>query len=156
MVKQTRKRWSRKWSLDHTLCPFLATPFTGMVGVSWHWQVGINPRQGSPFGGCLQSLQGTAKSQSRAHHLFHTGRVIHSHKHTEELVKQKTCILSICVCVFKYVCVCLYDYAHIYTSIDTHTLCSLLLTVHCACRNDGNTLQKYNCNLYIIVFVTIL
>ena len=71
-------------------------------------------------------------------------------------IKQKTCILSICVCVLKYMCVCLYDYAHIYTSIDTHTLCSLLLTVHCACRNDGNTLQKYNCSLYIIVFVTIL
>ena len=25
--------------------------------------------------------------------MFHAGRVIHSHKHTEELVKQKTCIL---------------------------------------------------------------
>ena len=43
--------------------------------------------------GCLQSLGGTAKPQSRAHHLLRAGHVIHSHKHTVELVKQKTCIL---------------------------------------------------------------
>ena len=43
------------------------------------------PRQGSPFWGCLQSLRGATKSQSRAHHLLRTGRVIHSHKDTEEL-----------------------------------------------------------------------
>ena len=38
----------------------------------WHWQVGINPWQVSPFWGCLQSLQITMKLQSRAHHLPHT------------------------------------------------------------------------------------
>ena len=43
---------------------------------------GINPRQGSPFWGCLQSLWGTTKSQSRVHHLLHEGCVIHSRKHT--------------------------------------------------------------------------
>ena len=43
--------------------------------VSWHWQVNINPQQGSPFWGYLQSLHGTAKLQSRAHHLL---CVIHS------------------------------------------------------------------------------
>ena len=69
------------------LHPFLAIPLAGTLGVSWHWQVGINPSQGSPFGDCLQSLRGTLKLQRRAHHLFHTGCVIHSHKHTVELVK---------------------------------------------------------------------
>ena len=87
MVKETRKRWPRKESSIHLLCPFVAAPLTGMFGVSWHWQVGINPWQGSPFWDCLQSLGGTAKPQSRTHHLLHAGHVIHSHKDTVELVK---------------------------------------------------------------------
>ena len=50
MVKETRKNWLRKESLAHMLCPGLVAPLTGNLGVSCHWLVGINPRQGSPFG----------------------------------------------------------------------------------------------------------
>ena len=71
MVKDIRKRWPWKESSVHMLCPSLATPFTGTLGVSWHWQVGIIPQQGSPFGGCLQSLWGTMKLQSWAHQFLH-------------------------------------------------------------------------------------
>ena len=88
MVKETRKRWPRKESSVLMLSPFLVTPLTGTLGVSWHWQVCINPWLGSPVWGCLQPLQGTEKPQSRARRLLHSGHVIHSHKHTVELVKQ--------------------------------------------------------------------
>ena len=71
MVKDIRKRWPWKESSVHMLCPSLATPLTGTLGVSWHWQVGIIPQQGSPFGGCLQSLWGTMKLQSWAHQFLH-------------------------------------------------------------------------------------
>ena len=95
MVKETRKRWLRKESSVHMLRPFLAAPLAGTLGVSWHWQVSINinPWWDSPFGGYPQSLQDTVKLQSRAQCSLHAGRIIHSHKHTIELVKQKTCLL---------------------------------------------------------------
>ena len=57
------------------------------LGVSWHWQVGINPDKAPLIEGCLQLLGGTAEPQSRAHHLLHAGHVIHSHKHRVGLVK---------------------------------------------------------------------
>ena len=66
---------------------FLVALLTGTLGVSWHWQVHINLWLGSLFGGCLQPLWGTEKLKSRAHHLLHSAHVIHSHKHTVELVK---------------------------------------------------------------------
>ena len=79
----------------HMLSPFLAASLTGRLDVSWHWQVGINPWQGSPFQGCLQSLQSTSKQQIRAPHLLRSGCVIHSHKHTVvSKVQQKTCFLG--------------------------------------------------------------
>ena len=84
---ETRKRWPRKESSVPTLCPSLAAPLAGTLSVFWPWQVGINPRQDSLFGDCLQSLQGNMKPQSRAHHLHRAGHVIHLHKHTIELVK---------------------------------------------------------------------
>ena len=80
MVKETRKRWLRKESSLYMLCPSLAAPLAGMLGVSWHWQVNINPQQGSPLWGSLQSLRGTVKLQSRAHLLLCAGRVIHSRR----------------------------------------------------------------------------
>ena len=43
------------------------------LGASWHWQVGINPI--------------TVEPQSKAPHLLPAGHIIHSHKHTVELVK---------------------------------------------------------------------
>ena len=93
MVKETRKRLRNESSV-HTLCPSLASPLPGMLVVSWHWQVDTNPRQGFPFGGCLQSLRGTAKPQSRAHHS--SCRVCHSftqaHRRVSK-VRQKMCIL---------------------------------------------------------------
>ena len=57
--------------------PISGRSLAGTLGVSWHWQVGINTQQGSPFLGCLQSWWGTAKLQSRAHHLLRAGHVIH-------------------------------------------------------------------------------
>lgn len=44
MVKETRKL-TEKGKFSHMLCPFPATPITGMLAVSWHWQGGINPQQ---------------------------------------------------------------------------------------------------------------
>ena len=51
MAKENRKKSPRKESLVHTLRPSLAAPFTGTLGISRHWQVGIGrPRQGSLLG----------------------------------------------------------------------------------------------------------
>ena len=83
MVKETKKRWPRKEILVHTLHPFLATSLAGVLGVFWHWQVGINPQQGSPFGGCLQSSQGTMKPQSStliSYSFWHISFILHSHR----------------------------------------------------------------------------
>ena len=71
----------------------LAAPLTGTLAVSWQWQVSINPQKGSPFWGCLQSFWGIMKPQSRAQCLLHAGCIIHSHKHTVELIKQNICVL---------------------------------------------------------------
>ena len=94
MVKETRKRWQRRERSVHVLCPSLAAPLAGTLGVSWHWQVSMKPRQGAPFGGCLQSFQGSAKPQSRvqltsrrAHHPFKQAY------HRVSKVKQKTYVL---------------------------------------------------------------
>ena len=67
-------------------------PFAWTLNASWHWQVGINPQQGSPFGGCLQSLWGTTKLYSRANYWLEAGHVSfmllsHTHRHTAELIK---------------------------------------------------------------------
>ena len=48
-----------------------------------HWQVGINPWQGF----CHRLYEVTMEPQSKASHLLHTGRAIHWHKHTVDLVK---------------------------------------------------------------------
>ena len=102
MAKENRKKSPRKESLVHLwrkLRPSLAAPFTGTLGISRHWQVGIGrPRQGSLLG-CLQSLWGTAKLKNRAQGLFRThfgvsfSFYIHTDRHTIELVRQKMCIL---------------------------------------------------------------
>ena len=97
MVKETGKRWPRKGSLVHMLCPFLAAPLAGTLGVSWHWLVGIKPRQGFPFGDCLQSLRGTVKLQSRAGSSLASHRVCHSFTqahHRFSKVQQKMCIIG--------------------------------------------------------------
>ena len=52
------------------------------LGASWHWQVGIMPRQVSAI-----PYEITVEPQSRAPYLLHAGHAIHSHKHTVELVK---------------------------------------------------------------------
>ena len=57
MVKETRKCWLRKENSVHMLCPFLATPLSGMLDASWHRQVGINPPQGSPFGAAFSHYE---------------------------------------------------------------------------------------------------
>ena len=48
-----------------------------------YWQVGINPWQGF----CHKLYEVTMEPRSKAPHLLRTGRVIHWHKHTIELVK---------------------------------------------------------------------
>ena len=58
-------KWSRSLVSDSW---FILSTSTGR-----YWQVSINPRQGSPFGGCLHSSWGTMKPWSRAHHLPHIG-----------------------------------------------------------------------------------
>ena len=97
MVKETCKRWQRKECSVHTLCPFLAIPLAGMLGASWHWQVSINSQQSSPWG-CLHSLQGTTKPQSRAQRLlrdqFHSSFLLLSHTQAHCKVQQKTCLLG--------------------------------------------------------------
>ena len=39
------------------LCPFLVAPLVGTLGVSCHWQVGLNPQQGSSFGGAFSHYE---------------------------------------------------------------------------------------------------
>ena len=39
------------------LCPFLVAPLVGTLGVSCHWQVGLNPQQGSSFGGGFSHMR---------------------------------------------------------------------------------------------------
>ena len=53
------------------------------LGASWHWQVGITPRQVS----VISRYEITVEPQSRAPYLLHAGHAIHSHKHMVELVK---------------------------------------------------------------------
>ena len=88
MVKETRKR-----SSVHTLCPSLASPLPGMLVVSWHWQVDTNPRQGFPFGGCLQSLRGTAKPEQGSSLFVQGVSFIHTAHRRISKVRQKMCIL---------------------------------------------------------------
>ena len=100
MVKETRKKWLRKESSVHMLCPFLAIPLAGTLGASWNWQVVINPWQGSPWD-CLQSLWTIMKPQSRAqcllHGQLHISFMVFSHTqvhHRVSKVQQKTCLLG--------------------------------------------------------------
>ena len=95
MVKETRKMWpSRVKFSPHAL---------SISGRSPCWDVGCllalagqckSPTRLPLLGPCLQSLRGTTKPQSRAHHLLHTGLVVHSCKHTVQLVKSsRKCVL---------------------------------------------------------------
>ena len=64
-----------------------ALPISGQfpketLGASWHWQVGINPRQVSAI-----AVWDRVGPQSRDPHLLSSKHFIHSRKHTVELVK---------------------------------------------------------------------
>ena len=55
--KRREKKWPRKESSLHTLCPFLATPLEGMLSASWHWQVSINPQQAPLLGAAFNHYE---------------------------------------------------------------------------------------------------
>ena len=72
---------------------------TGTLCASWHWQICINPLQGSPWG-CLQSLQGNPKLESRAQHSLHgqfyVSFILLSHRQAHNIVskvQRKMCLL---------------------------------------------------------------
>ena len=55
------------------LCPFLAAPLARTLGVSWHWQIGINPQQSSLFGAAfshVEAEQGPSLALRRECHSF--------------------------------------------------------------------------------------
>lgn len=87
LKRPENSNWERKvWS-------------TGMLCASWHWQVCIHPLRGSHWG-CLQSLQGTMKLESRAqcslHGQFHVSFILLSYTkahHIVSKVQQKMCLL---------------------------------------------------------------
>ena len=74
MVNETEKLTEKGEFGPHALPVSDRFPKETLVA-SWHWQVGINPRQVS------------AISLMRSPRNHRAGRFIHSHKHTEELVK---------------------------------------------------------------------
>ena len=80
MVKETENLTKKGEFCPHAL-PISGRSLKEMLGASWHWQVGINPRQISAISP-MRSLQ-----NRRAVHLLHAGHFIHSRKHTKELVK---------------------------------------------------------------------
>ena len=82
MVKETEKsdRERRVWSTH--FAHFWSVP-KGDVGCL----LALAGRYKPPTGFCHKPYEITAEPQSRAPHLLHAGRFIHSHKHTIELVK---------------------------------------------------------------------
>ena len=95
MAKENRKKSPRKESLVHTLRPSLAAPFTGTLGISRHWQVGIGrPRQGSLLGlpsvimrHCKTLAQSSTLLSRRVCNPFTQAH------HRVSKLKQKMCIL---------------------------------------------------------------
>ena len=96
MVKETRKRWPRKQSSVHTLCPSLAAPLAGNLGVSLALTGRYKPATRLPFLG-LPSVnmrhhetteQGSSFASRRACHSFTQAH------HRISKVKQKMCILK--------------------------------------------------------------
>ena len=82
MVKETKKldQERRVWSIH--FAHFWSVP-KGDVGCL----LALAGRYKPPRGFCHKLYEVTAEQQSRALHLLHTGRFIHSCKHTVELVK---------------------------------------------------------------------
>ena len=82
MVKETEKfdRERRVWSTR--LAHFWSVP-EGDIGCLLALAGWYKP----PTSFCHEQYKITVEPQSRSPHLLHTGHVIHSHKHTVELVK---------------------------------------------------------------------
>ena len=82
MVKETKKfdRERRVWSTR--FAHFWSVP-KGDMGCL----LALAGRYKPPTGFCYKSYEITVEPQSRAPYLLHAGHVIHSHKHTVELVK---------------------------------------------------------------------
>ena len=72
--------------------PFLAAPLTGTLGVLGLAGWSKCPKR-LPSWGLPSVTTRHCKTAEQAHHLLHTGHVIHSHKNTVQLVKKKMCIL---------------------------------------------------------------
>ena len=76
------KSLTEKGEFVHTLCPFLVVP-EGDIGCL----LALAGRYNALTGFCHKPYEITVEPQSRAPYLLHAGHVIHSHKHTVELVK---------------------------------------------------------------------
>ena len=82
MVKETKKFDQERRVQSTCLAHFWSVP-EGDVGCLLAWAGRYKP----PTSFCHKPYEVTPEPQSRAPHLLHAGCVIHSHKHTIELVK---------------------------------------------------------------------
>ena len=81
MVKETEK-FDRERVRSTCFAHFWLVP-KGVIGCL----LALAGRYKPTTGFCHKPYEITVELQSKAHHLLHIGHVIHSHKHTIELVK---------------------------------------------------------------------
>ena len=82
MVKETEKIDRERRVRSTRFAHFWSVP-EGDIGCL----LALAGRYNAPTGFCHKPYEVTVETQNRAPHLRHTGHVIHSHKHTVELVK---------------------------------------------------------------------
>ena len=83
MVKETEK-FDRERRVRSTRFAYFWSVPKGDTGCL----LALAGRYNSPTGFCHKPYEITVEPQSRAPYLLHAGHVIHSHKHTVELVKR--------------------------------------------------------------------
>ena len=91
MVKET-ERFDRERRVRSTCFAHFWSVPKGHIGCL----LALAGRYKLPTGFCHKPYEITVELQSRASHLLHAGRFIHSHKHTRRVskVQQKTCSLG--------------------------------------------------------------
>ena len=82
MIKETKKFDGERRVWSTRFARFWSVP-KGDMGCL----LALAGRYKPPTGFCYKSYEITVELQSRAPYLLHAGHVIHSHKHTVELVK---------------------------------------------------------------------
>ena len=82
MVKETEKFDRERRVRSTRFAHFWSVP-EGDIGCL----LALAGRYNAPTGFCRKPYEITVEPQSRAPYLFHSGHVIHSHKHAVELVK---------------------------------------------------------------------